>query len=51
MNIERIFNNEDNLTLDEIISSITKDISNSIIKDFFDSLKIEDNNLTIKGEN
>lgn len=48
MNIERIFSNEGNLTLDEIVTSITKDICDSIIKDFFESLEIEENNLIIK---
>lgn len=51
MTIERVFNDEGNLKLEEIILSIDKDISDSIIKEFFDSLEIEINNLMIKGEN
>ncbi len=51
MTIERVFNDEGNLKLEEIILSIDKDISDSIIKEFFDSLKIEKNYLMIKGEN
>ena len=50
MKIKRTFSNKENLTLDEILSSIDKNISDSIIKDFFDSLEIEQTNLTIKGE-
>lgn len=50
MTIKRVFNDEGNLTLEEIILSIDKDISDSIIKEFFNSLEIDQNNLTIRGE-
>lgn len=50
MNIERIFSNEENLTLDEIIESINKDYVKSIIEDFFKSLDIEQINEQVKGE-
>lgn len=50
MNIQRIFDDDANLSLDEILSSIIKNVSDSIINDFFYSLNIEVSNITIKGD-